>query len=558
SVASYKQNSERIDHIAEVFPLMFFLVAALVALTTMTRMVEEERVEIGTHKALGFTTAQITMKYVSYALLAGLAGSVVGILILSQVLPYVVIIAYNIMYGIPLPPFPIPIDLSIAFMATVAGVGITLIATWGAAAATLREVPAQLMLPRAPAAGKRILLEHITPIWKRMSFTWKVTMRNLFRYKRRLAMTIIGIAGCTALLLTGLGLHDSIWDIIDNQFEGPDPIVHYSVMVGFDEEIRPEQREEARKVLEETGEATVLTFAENENMQAGSARSKDNVAVSVLIPLDCDSFTETITMRDRITGAPIEMDGSSVIITEKAANILGVRAGDTITLYEQDDIGNAIGSGYAFTIDAVTESYVRHFLYVGNDAWKEVMGEGMEPNMVLANVRDEEEVRLEVSRSLHDVGGISTVSFNSEAIQTYRQSLSSVNMIVVVLVVAAAALAFIVLYNLTNINIVERTREIASLKVLGFTRIDVAIYVFREVFLLVIMGAVLGLGLGTVLEGFVVKAAEVDVVMFGRDIHPPSYLIAFVVTLVFTGLVMLAMLPKLRSIDMVESLKSVD
>ena len=557
-VESYTSDSQRIDNIAAVFPFIFFLVAALVALTTMTRMIEDERVEIGTHKALGFSTARITAKYLAYAAIAGVAGSLVGILVLSQVLPAVVEKAYAIIYNVPAQTFPLPVNMPIALLSAGLGVGITLVATWAAAATTLRESPATLMLPRAPKAGKRILLERITPLWQRTSFSWKVTFRNLFRYKKRLAMTVIGIAGCTALLLTGLGLHDAIWDIIDNQYEGPSPVFHFNIIVGLGSDGSTDDQASAEQVLADSGGATDFALAEDENMQVSSSTHPNTLAVSVVIPSDLDAFGRFVTMRDRITQEPIAFDSHSVILTEKVATRLGLKVGDTFTLYDQDDIGNATGDGYQVTLTGITENYVYHYCYLGVDAWRDATGRTAAPDTIYTHIDASEEGRSTISTALHDVSAVKTVTFNTETIDSYRKSLQSVNMIVVVLVTAAAALAFIVLYNLTNINIVERTREIASLKVLGFTPREVAAYVFREIALLVVLGAAVGLVLGMFMETFVVLSSEVDAVMFGRLIHPLSFVEAFGLTLVFAVFVMFAMLPKLKNINMVESLKSVD
>ena len=552
--SSYQADSERIDAIAQVFPLIFFLVAALVSLTTMTRMVEDERVEIGTHKALGFSTAQITSKYVAYAAIAGVIGSVAGILLLSQVLPLVVMFAYAIIYNVPLPAFPLPINLPISLLAEGLGVGVTLVATAAAAAATLTEVPASLMLPRAPAPGKRILLERITPIWSRLSFSWKVTFRNLFRYKRRLAMTIIGIAGCTALLLTGLGLHDSIWDIIAKQFEGDDPITRYTVVVGTDD---PSVLDEVEDELSNAGATSFARVATN-NVQVASDAHPAPMAVTSYCPEDPSAFLDLVSLRDRASGEPVTFDAGSVVLTEKVATRLGVRPGDTIYVYEQDDIGNATGEGVPLTLTGVSENYIYHYLYVGGDALGQAWGSVPAPDSVLADIPDDEGARSDVAEVLSDKDEVTTVTFNTEQVDSYRKSLRSVNMVVVVLIVAAAALVFIVLYNLTNIQLIERTREIASLKVLGFDRREVAAYVFRETLLLVCLGALIGLGLGVMMEGFVVVTAEVDVVMFGRAIHAPSFAVAFALTIAFSLVVMATLLPKLRAIDMVESLKSVD
>lgn len=557
-IASHRDDSMRIDAIARVFPLIFFLVAALVSLTTMTRMVEDERIDIGTHKALGFSTARITAKYVAYAALAGLVGSFIGIAVLSQLLPWVVQIAYAILYNVPLLVFPMPIDARIAATATGFGVGVTLLAILGAATATLKEVPATLMLPRVPKAGKRILLEHVGIIWHNLSFSWKVTCRNLFRYKRRLAMTIIGIAGCTALLLTGLGLHDSIWDIISYQFENDHPITRYNVIVGMEAGSAAEDMDAVEALLAKTGGGDAFARFDLENMQIGSASYEGTSALQVNIVDDYASFSALVDLRERVGGAPLELGPESVILTEKMAGRLGVTAGDTVIVYDQDEIGNATGAGYEFVVTGVCENYVYHYLYVGTDIWEEVTGRPCEQDSVLAHVASDDQTRSDVATVLADEDAVSTVIFNTETIDSYRKSLGSVNLIVIVLVVAAATLAFIVLYNLINIQLIERTREIASLKVLGFDRREVAAYLFRETILLVIAGALAGLALGVVMEGFVVVTAEVDAVMFGRDIHLTSFLIAFGLTLVFSFIVMIAIMPKLQRIDMVESLKSVD
>ncbi len=555
--ASYQSDSERIDNIAAVFPFIFFLVAALVSLTTMTRMVEDERVEIGTHKALGFSTAYIAGRYVAYAAIASGVGSMVGILVLSQVLPWVVETAYAIMYCVPLMPFPLPIRPAITATSIAMGVGVTLLATFAAAAATLRETPAALMLPRAPKPGKRILLERIRPVWSRLSFSWKVTLRNLFRYKRRLAMTVVGVAGCTALLLTGLGLHDSINDIIDRQYLCDDPIFSYNIVVGVDADDAQEVLGRVSDTLARKGDASGVALVDVENMQARGTTDTD-VAARVMVPTDPVGLTRFVRMRDRVSGKSVDFGDDSVVLSEKLATRLGVRVGDEVSLYDQDDIGNASGKPHVFTVTGVVENYIADYAYVGPVAWRNVMGADAAADTVLANVGDDDSTHAELSEALHDTDGVSTVTFNTETIGMYQKSLRSVNMIVVVLVVAAAALAFIVLYNLTNINVIERTREIASLKVLGFTRREVSAYVFREVVLLVAIGAALGLVLGVGMEHFVILSAEVDAVMFGRDIHLPSFAMAFAGTMLFSVLVMGAMVPKLRRIDMVESLKSVD
>ena len=551
---SYRSDSERIDNIAAVFPFIFFLVAALVALTTMTRMVDEERVLIGTYKALGYSRARITWKYASYALAASLSGALVGVVALSQVLPTVISKAYAIIYNVPPIPFPLPIDLPLSLLSIGMGVGITLLATGAAAAATLREQPASLMLPRAPKPGKRILLQRVKPLWSRLSFSWKVTCRNLFRYKRRFWMTVTGIAGCTALLLTGLGLHDAIWDIIDRQYG---PVVQYNVVIDLKADAESEDVDEAVAFIGHSDAIESTTMACNENMQIAS-ESHDATDITVTVPRDINAFSQLVTFKHRVGQDPVQMGNSSVILTEKMAGTLGVQPGDYVTIYEQDEIGNATGEGYRLQVTDVVEYYVGHGLFMGRSAWANSVGTEPEFNSMYGICTEDEQEREAVTAQLHDLEAVETVAYNDETIDTYRKMLSSVNMIVVVLVVAAAGLAAIVLYNLTNINITERYREIASLKVLGFTPHEVSSYIFRETMLLTIIGAAIGLLFGYFLEGFVVVTAEVDYVMFGRVIHVASYVLAYVLTLVFSILIMATMRGKLTSIDMVESLKSIE
>ncbi len=553
--ATYHADSERIDAIANVFPLMFFLVAALVALTTMTRMVEDDRILIGTYKALGYSTPAIAAKYLAYAGVASVVGATVGIVTLSQVLPIIVQNSYGIIYTVPLHPFPLPIRMGSALMAGALGVGVTLFATWGAVVSSLLEVPAALMLPRAPRAGKRILLERVGIVWRRLSFTWKVTCRNLFRYKRRFTMTIIGISGCTALLLVGFGLHDSIWDIIDRQYG---PIVHYDTRIDLDDSAIELDVRRVCDYLEGTGEVCDVVRVQAKNMQASAPGSDDFIRISVVIPRDARELGKAITFRDRLTGQEFALDDDSVFVTEKMANKYGLGIGDTVVLYDQDDVGNAVGDGHELVITGVVENYVGSLVYVGRSAWATVDKSVPVFATIFATTTADEAIRTSITNDLHDLGNVSTVVFTDETIAMYRTMLSVVDKIVVVLIVSAAALAYIVLYNLTNINIGERIREIASLKVLGFTRVEVYTYIFREIALLAVLGDLLGLLFGTVLERFVVVTAEVDYLMFGRSIHPASYAISFAFTLLFTGLVILLMRRKLDDVDMVESLKSID
>ena len=555
-VAAYQADSERINDIANVFPLMFFLVAALVSLTSMTRMVSEERTLIGVHKALGYSTAQIAAKYLLYALLASLLGAVIGIACLSQVLPGVIISAYGSIYTIPNGGAPYPIQLDSALLSGLSGIGITLLSTMAAVLSSLKEEPSSLMLPKAPKAGSKILLERVEPLWSRLSFSWKVTIRNLVRYKRRLIMTLVGIAGCTALLLVAFGLRDSISDIIDNQWPA---ISHYDYIVGMTSDVSEEEANQINAELNQVGATNIRRITrENVLLESSTQKAGSLTRTTIMTSDSLQDLTGLATLRNRLSGQTIELGEDSVVITEKLAKRLGVGVGDTIQVYAQDRIGNASGEPSTLTVTGVAENYVGSYLYLGPSAWHSLGIQDQAADGWYATLPEDQATRDAFGEKLINQTGVATVDDVNEAIRTYRESLAVVNRVVAILIVAAALLAFIVLYNLTNINIEERIREIASLKVLGFTRHEVDAYVFREIALLAVFGALFGLVLGTYLEGFVVQTAEIDLVMFGRAIHAPSYWFAFGLTLVFSLLVYVAMRPKLKNIDMVESLKSVE
>lgn len=551
---SFRSDAGRIDQIAQVFPLLFFLVAALVSLTTMTRMVDEERVLIGTFKALGYSNGRIASKYLVYAMVASGVGSIVGIVLLSQFLPWFIMNAYAIIYVVPCRPTPI--DPALFLLAAGLSVGITVAATLFAAMATLREKPAALMLPRAPKAGKRILLERIRPLWSRMSFSWKVTARNLFRYKRRFFMAIIGIAGCTGLLLTGLGLQNAINDIIDKQYG---ELYHYNAIVRMDPDVSAAEKDVVAERVEADSEgpkAWVLT--ENKIVRTPGASDESDQRVELNVPQDTQDFGNFNTLRTRVGHKPLAIDDEGVLISEKLATKLGVSVGDPIAIYDEDAIGNATGNGREVRVSGIMENYVAQYVLMSPALYESTMGEAPSYATLLANVAEGDDVREVFSDDVLAMDGVKTVTYNDETINSYRSMLKSVDSVVVVLVVAAALLAFVVLYNLTNINITERVREIATLKVLGFTPHEVNAYIYRETMLLSLIGAFVGLFLGIAMEGYVVITAEVDQVMFGREIHILSFIIAFALTMLFSVIVTLAMKFKLKKIDMVESLKSVD
>lgn len=584
---SFKKDSERIDSIATLFPFFFFVVAALVALTTMMRMVEDDRQLIGTFKALGYSGAKIASKYLVYAGMASLTGAILGIGLMSQLLPSVILKAYSIIYAVPARAFPLPIDLAPAVIALVLGVGITLGATLLACATSFRESPATLMQPKAPKPGKRILLERVHLIWKHLSFSWKVTFRNIFRYKTRFFMTAIGVAGCTMLLVTGFGVRDAINDIIDNQFgaaangnsllptdedassnttlsTGEEAgLTRYNATIDFAGTDDVAQADASIKAVEsylssQNGVKDLASLTTRNLVVHTNADNNQNHTVQLECPEDNERFSQLNQFRVRTTQESIPFNDDTVILTEKLATTLGVEPGDQLDLYDQDKIGNPVGSPHVVTITNVCENYLGSYLYIGKVAYEKAFSVAPIPNTLICNISASPQERDVIADYLQTMENVDTVRYNDELISRYRDMLKSVDLVMIVLIVAAMVLAFVVLYNLANINIAERIREIASLKVLGFRRREVAAYVFREMLIIVGFGALAGLVLGWGFESYVVVTAEVDAAMFGRLIHATSYLYSLGLTMLFAVFVCVSMLPKLAHINMVESLKSVD
>lgn len=578
--ASIAGDADRIEAISVVFPFIFFLVAALVALTTMTRMVEEERTLIGTYKALGYGKSMITAKYLVYAGIASVAGALGGILIGSQVLPKTVWQAYTTMYTAP--PALTPIDVPLALAAGIASVTITLVATLLAAGATLRESPATLMLPRTPKAGKRIALERVKPVWSRMSFSYKVTARNIFRYKKRLFMTVIGIAGCTALLLTGFGLKNSISDVLAKQYG---PIYRYDTIIGFDDGALDAIAGEGGlgPALDDGDDFSGHVVIHSDGVRltnAGDPAPGDSNGIDgtitggedsgtemmegyLSVPEDAGRLPEFISLRERVGGAPVPLTDEGVVVTEKVADRLDLSVGDELRVEHVGQTGAVDGDETrTFTVTGVTEQYVSHFVYMTPALYEDAYGEAPVYNQVLAvsgliGDGDDSE-RDALSQRLLAREGVTTVQFTDDITSSFDDMLESLDSVVYILILSAAILAFIVLYNLTNINVTERQREIATIKVLGFYDAEVNAYIYRETALLALLGCALGLVLGIGLEAFVITTAEIDVVMFGREIHTMSFVYSAALTLVFALVVNVAMIPRLRRVDMVESLKSVE
>ena len=550
-VVAFESDAERIDSIASIFPLIFFIVAALVSLATMTRMVEEERGVIGTYKALGYSRGRIAWKYLSYALLASVIGSIVGIAILSQVLPAVIMYAYAIIYFVP--QGPLPINGPIAAFSAGVSIGVTALATVASVFATLREKPAALMLPRTPKAGKRILLERARPLWSRLSFSWKVTCRNIFRDKKRFFMTLVGVSGCTALLLTGLGLSDSINDIIDKQFY---EILTYNATIGTDEDIDADSEAQLEALLADEDYVSDSLQIGQLTMSARGMEGDEDLKVQVVAASDTDRLGDFVDLRTRQGHEAVEIPDDGAVLSEKLASELGLSVGDSIVLVEQDEIGNPTGETHELEVTGIVENYIYYYVYTGPGGWDELAGADAPYESWYAVCTTDAQAREDFSETARAIDGVKTVSFTDETIETYRDMIASVNLIVIVLIVCAAALDFIVTYNLTNINISERVREIATLKVLGFTKGEVEAYVYRETILLTILGALVGLVFGIFLEGYVVVTAEVDQVMFGRAIHASSFVLALLLTVGFSAFVMFVMRGKIAHVSMVESLKS--
>ncbi len=545
--SGYGDNADRIRNIGRVFPVLFFLVAALISLTTMTRMVEDERTQIGTLKALGYSKGAIASKYLGYALLATLGGSICGTLIGQKILPYIIITAYGIMYT-HMSTVEIPYQMFYALVGSAAAVACTLLATLSACYKELMETPAALMRPASPQEGKRVLLEYIPFIWKRLDFTWKSTVRNLFRYKKRFFMTIIGIGGCTALMLVGYGLQDSIMDIGTLQYG---ELQHYDATVLQDEDSSPEEKAKLRDYLEtdERIESSVQVYFQK---MTASGKQKDT-DIYLIVPEDTDGFSDLVTLRERGEQEGYTLEEAGVAISEKTARMLGAEPGDTIEMEMEDGISGKVKIG------RICENYMSHYMYMTSLLFQEYFGE--KPDLSDSLVVFQEEYREDpeqVGRDIMDYPAALSISYTGSIADQLENMLSSLDSVIVVLIVSAGMLAFVVLYNLNNINITERKRELATLKVLGFYDGEVSAYVFRENVLLTLIGAAFGAVLGIFLHRFVIVTVEVDAAMFGRTIYWPSFLYSVLFTVGFSAFVNLTMHFKLKKIDMVESLKSVE
>lgn len=537
SYRDYGACADRMDGIAKVFPVFFFLVAALVCMTTMTRMVDEQRNEMGTLKALGYSKLQIASKYIIYALIASILGSILGCSLGMYLFPTVIFNAWNTLYNIDQIKFLFQPGLILLASGSVTG--ITLLATLYSIYSELIEMPSQLMRPKAAKAGKKILLERITFIWKRLSFLQKVTARNIFRYKKRFFMTIIGIAGCSALLVAGFGINDSISDIVNQQ---------YNVIYHYDATVSAKTSEITSQIKSLKG---VKDVYEEDHLAVTTKIENKDISTTVHIISNDKKFKDFCTLFNG--NNEFDLDDSSVLISQKMATKLNKKAGDTIKI---KDANNKVIKA---KIKGVFTNYVGHHIYASESLYKSWNTNAKTTHIYLIkSKKTTKKFERNLGNKIMNIDGVQSVTFYSSLQKNFKDMIKSISYIVVVLVISAACLAFVVLYNLSNVNISERKREIATIKVLGFTRKEVDAYINRETILLTILGSLIGLGIGIGLHHLIMNLAEMDDIMFGRTINSISYVISFVMTIGFNAIINLYMHKKLNNIQMVESLKAVE
>ena len=537
SYVDYGGAADRIDALSQVFPLFFALVAALVCLTTMTRMVDEQRVNIGTLKALGYGKGAIALKYISYAFIATLLGCIIGIAIGFTLFPTVIFNAYGIMYM--LPPVELNFNTFLALSTSLVAIGLTTFTAYISCSNELKETTAALLRPRAPKAGKRILLEKIPIIWNRFNFSWKVTIRNIFRYKRRFFMTVFGVAGCTALIFTAFGIRDSIRTVVDRQFG---ELFTYDITIGLSSEFKEGLEDE--RILEYE-----LLYKEMGEISFNSTSK----GITIIVPEDIDSIGRFINLRNRKYGNIISIPDRGVVITEQVSRSLGLKVGDEIVFRNSEDDEARV------RVQGITENYIGNYIYLSKEYYEEIFQEHIKYNEAIGKIKEKtEEFQDRLSKDLLNKEGIDNVSFNTTIMEDFDDTIRSLNYVVLVMIFSAGALAFVVLYNLTNVNISERIREIATIKVLGFYDKEVSAYVYRENTILTILGTLAGLVVGIFLHRYIMTTVEMDNLMFGLDLEPNSYIISIILTLGFAAFVNIAMYYKLKNIEMVESLKSID
>ena len=545
SMVMFEQNIDRIESIARIFPLFFFLVAALVASTTMTRMVEENRTQMGTFKALGYSDREITAKYMVYGITAGLLGCIVGMLLGFYGLPAVIWFAYSTVFD--LPTFQLRIYPILAVMSVLISTSVVGFTTLAACRVSLREKPAALLLPRVPAAGKRIFLERIGPLWRRMSFSQKTTARNLFRYKKRFYMTVLGVAGCTALLLIGFGLQDSIVEIVSRQYgtiQKADLTISLSSDKALDLEGGLTDTLAGRDEVESWGTFYTRTVSVSDTRDGSNELSVTLVAAEAP-----QKLTEYFTLESRFGGELPFTDGS-VVLSEKTAEMLGLSAGDTFWVQGTGD------TRVELTLTGVAKNYLGAYLYVTQKTLDRLVTDPTWNTVYAVTSCETDTQRETLSTILLGCNYVSSTSFTSDTAAMYDSTITCINYVVLLIIACAAALAAVVLYNLISVNIGERKKELATIKVLGFFDKEVYRYIFREIELLSVIGAVLGLLIGAPLHQFVIRTVESEQMMFIRMLEPTSFLYSVALTLLFTVVVCRMMRRQVRNISMVESMKA--
>lgn len=549
SYVSYKNDAQSIRAIGTVFPIIFFLVAALVSLTTMTRMVEEERTQIGTLKALGYSKASITAKFVWYSLLSTLLGSIIGVALGESVLPYVIIRTYQSASYIHLTQTVVQPNVLNAVLATALALLATVGGAVAASARALGENPAALMRPEAPQAGKRTFIEDIDFIWMRLNFAQKAACRNLFRYKKRLFMTVLGVAGCMSLLIAGFGIRDSVEMLPEKQFG---QIFNYQGTVGADPSLsRAERRQLLSKVASVEG---VTDYLQTKSTVTYGETAKGQISAYLIVPQDTVKLGEYVNLREaRFPHDTLDLTDDGILVTEKFAKTLGVSVGDMVTIKE-DENAEPVGD---VRVAGIVENYLNNYIYMTPNIYKALYDETASLNAALIQV-DSNADYAAVAEDLLKINGVTSVSMNAETEAQINSMLGNLNVIIAVMILAAGLLAFIVLYNLNNINITERRRELATLKVLGFYDGELAAYVYRENVILTLFGIVLGMVLGFALHWFVMLTVETEVLMFGAEMRFLSYVFSILLTIVFAVLVNLLMLFRLKKVDMIDSLKNVE
>ncbi len=542
SYTSFSSDSKRIDLISGVFPIFFIIVAMLVCLTTMTRMVEENRIEIGTLTALGYSKFSIAYKFLFYSITATILGCFTGLAIGFKVLPYIIYEAYKMMYTMP--SIQTPFKWDYAIIITISAIILVIITVLIACGNELRSVPSKIMRPKAPPKGKRVLIEKIPFIWNKFNFLTKVTVRNLFRYKKRFFMTVIGIAGCTALVLTGFGVKDSISSIVQRQFD--------SVFI-FDASAAYSQNYDDKKIEKLFDDEKIAVNMPSYQTTVNISYKNQKREMNLFIPKDVDLIDKFVSLQTRKEKKKIILNDDGIIINEKLAILLGVKIGDTV------DINNSKHDTKKVKIAAINENYTMNYSYMTNNLYKELYGKFPVYNSQLFNFKEDvKEYRDQFSRKIISSGQIVGIKYTEDSRDAFKDLTKALNSVVLVLILCAGALAFIVLYNLSNINITERLRELATIKLLGFYDNEVRAYISRENSVCSIIGIIIGLFAGVFLHRFVISTAEIDIMMFSREISLLSFVFSGIITLVFSLIVNLILHFKLENIDMIESLKSVE